>query len=572
MAAASGHEESRVGAVSRAPAVFLLYSVITAAFFHGWLPRLGSQLIGPPEDNMQDFWNTWYVAIAHHASGFFYTNLIRFPEGTPLVYHSFAYPQVATVALIVKVFGLGTAALTPLQNVSLLLSFPLAGVGAFYLTRHFVPRLIGALAGGFIFAFNPWHIEQVMHHAHASQIEFIPFFVLAYLVTVERQRLLLLFATVVLFALCALSSWYYLAYCGYFVAFHTIYVAVRDRRVPRGWQLAAPVITVGSVLVLLAPWLVPMVTAGLRGSVHYESGGNTFVADLAAYGAFPPFHMLGRLAAPIYERLYRTHTDEWESVVYLGFASVILLAWWGLRLRLEDRKLAIYVASGMALYCILATGNRLHVLGHSTLPMPDAVLWRLPFFKNIRTPSRAIVFVYLFMSIGVASAVARLSAGQGIARKAGRAFLVGSVLALMMLDFFPWQPLPTTPYVCSPGLALIRDDPEPGFGVLDLPSGKPEIYRASNFYMFQATCHGRPIAQGNTSRNMVASLRDRLETADFEAQRRQLTAAKIKYIVLNHASMGVPREWDPLDGDESGYSTTYATVYAGRDLTILRVY
>jgi hypothetical protein len=562
----------RIRAVSRPLAVFLLYLVVTAAFFRGWLPHLGSQLIGPPEDNMQDFWNTWYVAIAQHPSGFFYTNLIRFPEGTSLIYHSFAYPQVAAIALVVKLFGLGTGALILLQNVSLLLSFSLAGTGAFYLARHFVPRVVGPLAGGFIFAFNPWHVEQVMHHAHASQIEFIPFFVLAYLVTLERRSAILLVATVMLFALCALSSWYYLFYCACFVAFQMVDEAVRDRRMPRGWQLSTPLVTVGGVLVLLGPLLVPMVKAALHGSVTYESGGNTFVADLLAYGAFPPFHVLGPLATPIYERLYRTHTDEWESVVYLGVMSVGLLGWWALRLRPQDRRLAIYVASGMALFCVLATGNWLHVSGHSTLPMPDDVLWHLPFFKNVRTPSRAIIFVYLFMSIGVACAVERLSVGQRIHGKGRQVLVVGAVLALVVLDFLPWRRLPTTPYVCSSGLAVIRDDREQGFGVLDLPSGKPADYRASNFYMFQATCHGRPIAQGNTSRNMVVSLRDRLETVDFEAQRQQLMAAKIKYIVLNHAPMGIARAWDPKDGDETGYSRTYATVYSGRDLTILRVY
>jgi hypothetical protein len=563
---------AHIGAVSRALGAFLLYSVITAAFFRGWLPHLGSQLIGPPEDNMQDFWNSWYVAFAPHPHGFFYTELLRFPEGTSLVYQSFAYPQVAAIALLVKLLGLGPGALMPLQNISLLLSFPLAGVGAFYLVRHFVRGSVGALAGGFVFAFNPSHVEQAMHHAHVSQIEFIPFFVLTYLLTLERRRVALLVVTVVLFALCALSCWYYLFYCGYFVAFHTVYVAVRDRQMPRGWQLATPLVVSCGVVVLLAPWLVPMVMQGLRNSAVYPWGSNTYVADLFAFSAFPPFHLLGAFAKPVYDRLYRSYTNEWESVVYLGVASMVLLAWWILNRRQQDRRLAIYVVSGMTLFCVLAMGNSLHVLGRSTLPMPDIVLAHVPFFKNVRTPSRAIVFVYLFMSIGVARAIARLAVDEGVHRGAQRILVVGGVCALLALDFFPARRLPTTPYVCSPGLAVIRDDPERGFGVLDLPSGKPADLLASSFYMFQATCYGRPIAQGNTSRNMVVSLRDRLETADLQAQRQQLTTAKIKYIVLNHAPMSIPRTWDPQDGDEPGYARSYVTVYAGRDVTVLRVY
>src|SRR5476649_486099 len=72
--------------------VFLLFTAVTAIFFWQWMPYLHSALIGPPEDNMQDFWNTWYAAVARNPDHFFFTDLIRFPEGTPLLYHSFAYP------------------------------------------------------------------------------------------------------------------------------------------------------------------------------------------------------------------------------------------------------------------------------------------------------------------------------------------------------------------------------------------------------------------------------------------------------------------------------------------------
>jgi hypothetical protein len=63
--------------------------------------------------------------------GFFFTNMIRFPEGTPLYYHSFAYPKVFAVALLSKVVGIDMPSLLFLQNVSLLISFPLAGVDGF---------------------------------------------------------------------------------------------------------------------------------------------------------------------------------------------------------------------------------------------------------------------------------------------------------------------------------------------------------------------------------------------------------------------------------------------------------
>jgi hypothetical protein len=140
------------------------------------------------------------------------------------------------------------------------------------------------------------------------------------------------------------------------------------------------------------------------------------------------------------------------------------------------------------------------------------------------------------------------------------------VAALMVLDFYP-RHLAMTPVSCSPGLALIRDDPEGGFGILNLPGGRI----ASDAYMLQQICHGRPIVQGEASRDVVVTLRDRLETQNLEAQRRQLSAAKIKYIVISPRT-GELFLWRERDGQQADYSRTYPIVYSGSDLTILRVY
>jgi hypothetical protein len=546
------------------PVVFSSFTVLTATFFWQWVPHLHSALIGPPEDNMQDFWNTWYTAVASNPGHYFFTNLIRFPEGTPLYYHDFAYPKVFAIALLAKFVGTSTTSLILLQNLSLLISFPLAGTGAFYLVRYLTASTAGALVGGFLFAFNPSHVEHVMHHAGVASIEFIPFFVLAYLQTIERKSLLFLLLTIVLYALSALSCWYYLFYAAYFIAFHTLYVAIRDRALPRGWQLLTPVACLAGVIAMLSPLLVPMVRAAMDSASVYKDGGDFFVADVFGYATFPRFHLLAQLAKPV-----GLSGNEWEATVYLGLINIAVLVWLCLVARGKDARLLTYVLCGMALFCILASGDSLHVAGHSTIPMPDAALSQLPFSRNVRAPSRAIVFVYMFLAIGIGEAFAlawrhrqRPMAPWGMA----------AVAAMIVLDFFPAAALAMTPVTCSPGLAIIRDDPEKDFGVLDLPSGWPAGYVEGHFYMLQqAACHFRPIVQGNTSRDVVVSLRDKLETR-LEAQRRQLAASKVKYIVIHRHRTGFPFDWHAEDGPEDQYPLTYKAVYDGPDLMVLRVY
>ena len=537
--------------------LFLLFTAMTAIFFWHWVAYLNLALPGPPEDNMQDFWNTWYVAVARHPGGFFFTNLIRFPEGTPLYYHSFAYPKVFAIALLSKVVGTDTTSLILLQNISILISFPLAATGAFYLVRYLTANTAGALLGSFVFAFNPSHVEHAMHHAGVSSIELIPFFVLSYLMTIERQSLLSLSLTIVFYALNALSCWYYLFYLAYFIAFHTAYIAIRDRALPSGWQLFTPIACLAGVIAVLSPILVPMVRMTMGGPSLYVEGSNEFVADVVAYCAFPWFHLLGPLAQGIYARL---SGNVWEVTVYLGVVNIAVLAWLCLAARRKE-ALVYYVLCGIAVFGVVASGDWLHVLGHSTIPMPDAVLSRLPFIADMTSPSRAIVFVYLFLAIGVGYAIT--VAGQYRQRPLARWGMVVVAVAIV-LDFLPVRRLAMTPVACSPGLSVIRDDPEKDSGVLDLPFG----YIEGNFYMLQqAACHGHPIVQGNTSRNLVVSLRDRLETKNLQAQRRQLAGAGVKYIVVHRMIPGHREDW-PQDQ----YPLSYPAVYDSPDLSILLVY
>jgi hypothetical protein len=542
--------------------VLVLFSATTVLFFSEWWPTLSSALIGPPEDNMQDLWNSWYGAFADHSDGFFHTRLIRYPEGTSLLYHSFAYPKVFAVALLTKWLGLDATHLIMLHNLGLLISFPIAGTGAFLLLRHLAVKTGGALLGGFIFAFNPSHIEHVMHHAHVSSIEFIPFFVLAYLLALRRKSYRWVPAAVVLYALNALSCWYYLFYIGYFILFHAAYTAIRDGSLPTGRQLTVPVSCAAGVVLLLSPLLVPMVREAVSGSPVYISGYNKYVADLAAYLSFPQFHFLGAWSEGIYRQLTG---NVWEATVYLGVINAACLAWILVSKPYREADLLRYALCGMAVFCIFATGSWLHVLGRNTLPMPGIILSHVPFFKNVRTPSRAIVFVYLFMAAAVGYALMR----SWIDAKSGKAkWLVPALAILIVLDFFPGRPLQTTPLVCAPGLAVIKDDPDRDFGVLDLPAG----YYSANLYMFQQTCHGRPIVEGNTSRKLTASLRDRLEMNDLPVQRRQLAAAKVKYIIVNRRPMGIPVEWEPANGLQEQLLSFYHVEYDSADLAVLRVY
>jgi hypothetical protein len=579
----------------------LVYTVLTVFVFRNFIPHLSSALIGPPEDNMQDFWNTWYASQVRTFHDLGYTNLIKYPEGTTLYYHSFSYPKIVIAMIFGKLFGTRLAELVVLQNLFLFISFPISAIGGFYLARHFTRDCIGAMAAGAVFAFNPSHVAHAAHHMHVSSIEFIPFFALSFILAVERRSRIFILLSTLCFALSALSSWYYLFYCAYFMAFFYAIVAIKRRRLLHVWPLVVILCNIVGVWVLLSPLLVPMIAQAARGVNVYQTGADTFVADLVGYVAFPRAHLLSALSKQVYPHLTG---NEWEATVYLGLVNIALLVWLIVRCKHLNRDLIKFVLTGMGLFTIIASGNHLHVFGfgdghipprlaavhyafglpiphlllshlpyvfsHSRIPLPGLLLSYLPFFKNLRTPSRAITFVYMFLSIGVGYALSVIWRKRGSTWSGRGAVVV--VVFLMAVDWYP-RPLPGTPVVCLPAYSLVIQDPDRHVAVLDLPRGYVEDrgYVDGNAYMMYQTCHLHPIVDGNIARIVNKTLDDRLVTNDLELQRRQLTDNKVKYIVIHRPEANL-FQWSPKDGLIVQYVRTYPAVYSGEDAMVLRVY
>lgn len=540
-------------------ALFLAYAAITTLFFWTALPHLASAVLGPPEDNLTDFWNSWYVVFEADPHHLLHTTLLRFPEGTALTYHSFAYHHILAIVALVNVFGADRETITLFNNLTTLVSFPLAGLGAFLLVKKFTGNTAASVVGGFVFAFTPWHVAQALHHAGVAEIGFVPFFLYCYLEALERRSRRWLAGAVLTCALSALSCWYYLFYFAFFMAFHGIYVWLRTRNRPRGWQLWAPAGVMAGAVILLMPLIFPMFAGVGAERGAFREGWYTFGMDLTAYVVPAPEGLFGRWTASHYARLTG---NSWELAGYLGLVNLGLLAWiWWKRRDARDETLH-YVLAAMITFMVLASGVRLLIGGFNThIPMPDVVLSKLPVFYNLRTPSRCIIFVHLFLAVGVGYALSFLFHKMHDWRARG---VAAGLVVLLVLDFLPVR-IAMTPTACSKALDVIRDDPERGFGVLDLP----KTYGVNVKAMLEQTCHGRPVVTAQISRVLAPSLMDRLALTDLAKQRQQLRAAHVKYIVLR-PSPATP--WPRREGSPALYLTAYQTVHRSDDLVLLKVY
>ena len=233
--------------------LFALFAAMTAILFWQWMPHLHSALIGPPEDNMQDFWNTWYASRCEKPRRIFLYQYDTVSGRYALILSFLCLSESLCHSAVIQGYRHRVAVLALPTKYQPADFFSLGWCWSILSGSAFHTEWVGALTGGFVFAFNPSHVAHVMHHAHVSSIEFIPFFVLSYLVAIERKSIIWLGLAIAFYGLSALSCWYYLFYIAYFIAFHTVYTVIRDRAFPRGWSLLAPIACLAGVVIVLSP-------------------------------------------------------------------------------------------------------------------------------------------------------------------------------------------------------------------------------------------------------------------------------------------------------------------------------
>ncbi len=140
----------------------------------------------------------------------------------------------------------------------------------------------------------------------------------------------------------ALSCWYYLFYCFYFLAFHLLYLRVHEHRWPRDWRLAAAALCLGGVALLLSPLIVPMLLNGL----HAAPISPAAIFSSPIFLAIPP--SADAFAEQRERRVLDAFTgNAWEGTVYLGLANLVLLGWGLWRTRDGERRLLWYALGGM---------------------------------------------------------------------------------------------------------------------------------------------------------------------------------------------------------------------------------
>ncbi|MHC1686997.1 MAG: hypothetical protein AB9879_04740 [Methanothrix sp.] len=159
----------------------MLYLALTVAFTYPLILNLQTSFYGFPGDTygIIGLWWTKYALFDLHASPLF-CPIIGYPFGVHFMYPS----PIVTAVTVFTTLLLGAVAS---YNFTIILSFVIAGLGAYYLTYILTESKYSSFVSGCIFAFAPYHFAHSIHHLGLTQIQWFPF-CLAYLFKLRIDR------------------------------------------------------------------------------------------------------------------------------------------------------------------------------------------------------------------------------------------------------------------------------------------------------------------------------------------------------------------------------------------------
>ncbi|MCX7852362.1 MAG: hypothetical protein N2383_06215 [Caldilineales bacterium] len=502
-----------VSVIRRHGLILVLFAALTTLLTWPLARHLGNAIPGDAFDGWQNFWNLWWMrkALLEEHTHPYFTTALYHPTGVSLWFQTLN-PFNGLVSLPVQLAG----NLFWAYNAVVFLSFVLAGYGATLLAATVLGRLPGATPGrtwaaaltaGAVFTFSPFHFAHLLGHMQVFSLEWAPFFVLylqAALRPQVRQRRRFVVLAAFFLVLAGLCDWYLVLYLGWLTLLYALWLAA-GRRLGLS-QVGAMVAIVGLFLLVMAPLLAPMVVESLRFDFMRPPPGQIeqLSADLLAFLLPSGQHPLwGDWAARLRSRL---PVSPSESTLYLGLVAMALAVYGLYR---QGRRLAFWAVAG-GVFAVFALGPVLHVGGEVVrlpggrpLPLPYALLLRLPFLEIARTVARYDLMVTLCLGLLAAGGV------QALVSARGRLWPAGLALALVVFEYAA-VPYPISPPDTPAWYHELARDPRPG-AVLNLPM----TWDRPNYLLFQ-TVHGKPLTAGYITRTDPRTYPERLPVlSDF---------------------------------------------------------
>ena len=466
--------------------------------------NMGSKLIGIGGDGWQMLWNLWWTKKALldlHANPF-YTTYLYHPQGASLYFHTLNIFNGLLSIPLQGVFGLIFS-----YNAIVLFSFVFGGYGAYLLTHYLVKNRTAAFIAGMVFTFSPYHLAHTLGHLNLIALEWLPFYVLFLIRTVEEKSYKKALYAAFFLYLTSLCDWHYVMYLLLFTCIAASYYLLCAKSVKAARDMLVRLALVGMVFAIMgAPIFVPMIKEANSENYMILSPDNSIVfsADLLSFFVPADLHPLWGQQARVWREKF---TGGLENIVFVGYTALVfgLLGGWR-----EWPRSKFWLCS-LLFFFIMALGPVLHINGkikftdrQLLIVLPYALFYRyVPFVKVTRCVSRMSVMVMLSLAVLVGYGLAWLF-GKIERRRLGKLTLsnICACIAIVLIGFeFLAVPFPMVSPPSIPSFYHRIAEEQGDYAILEIPN-VTDIGKAGHYvkYMFYQTVHNKRIFGGYLAR------------------------------------------------------------------------
>ena len=395
--------DGRMVSFRRHVAALGLFVLLTALMLYPY-PRRAATYLRDLGDPLEYAWVLGYSAhrLLEDPLRLYEANIF-YPFGNALAYSD------STIASTITVLPVILATDNPVlaSNALILLSFVLAGFGAYLLVADLTGSRLAGVVAGVVFAFNPFRIDHLSQVPNAAS-HWMPFVFLALSRYLSRRSSLWAVGFGVFLSLQLLSSFYYAYAISLAVAVYLLCFLIWQPRRLLQPRMALPLLAaLAAAGMLLVATSLPYFEVSRRyGMQRTVEAAEYFAARPQNYLGVPAFNrtwgrvqLLASQAAP-------------ERMLFPG-ALALLLAGFGLAKGQPRGQAALFAVVGLFAFA-LSLGPSLH-LGATgppvalPFPMPYRVLFEhLPGFQSMRVPARFAVVVMLAVAVLAGLGAARL--------------------------------------------------------------------------------------------------------------------------------------------------------------------
>lgn len=475
-------------------------------------------------DLYQNLWSMWWVnyAIFDLHTSPYYTNLLFYPTGANLATETLS-PLAGLFSYIFQSVSLGFA-----FNILLFVDFALSGFFMFLLADYIIKNKYAAFISGVIFAFSPFHmVHALFGHTNWAGIEFIPLFILFFLLMIRDKKAFALFGTSVSFVLLVFfgdpeQGIICLVLILFLLLFKLLTRTGREELLNKKFFMCVFFVAI-LTFILSSPFLVPIIYGIMHGALSLagesSSVTNSMIWSTPVLSFFlpTPSNNIFSIFSNAYITIYAPNSTERTSYIGYVVLALVLTAVINDIKKNKFKHTAVWVALGI-IFAWISLGPYLQLgalpstpSGQTSIPGIYLLYRIIPVFNLVREPARFDVIVTLCLAILAGFGFREILKSPRNERWNNRKPTNYLVLFITILIVAEYAGIPfSSSFISSQFLKLAIPsgykqiaNVSGNFSVMLLPilsshTNRPELY--TGLSMYYQTVFKKPIVGGYTSR------------------------------------------------------------------------